>query len=413
MTARAPSRSLLRAAILAIAALGAFPVGHAVADGPASPAPAPAPAPPPAAASSQTLDALTSEERELVRRKVPDWDRLDAATQGRIVSVVTRVRTLPPEQRELFLARMRRLQRAGPMAVETFAKNLPAFAGASPERREEVARVHVVARAVAASYAASWPVEVRDALLGTGTGALSPQERMQLAVCVGGAWRRRAIEALVQAPLLDVEPVEGTPPARATEFVTLRDQVRLGGGVASTEGLRRRYAVRVFDDQVLRVKSALGKRSMPQSGAGGDVVDAHLAKLGDRLRAAFPAASESVGAELLAAVTKGRDGLAAFCEKNAPERPPMRQRKMWELLLLLEEKRAEVGGEVLARMDDLGAAILTSLRVPDDRARALRAATFPFARARLLRKLFDDFGPQAPRAPQSPPAPPAGDARDK
>ena len=233
---------------------------------------------------------------------------------------------------------------------------------------------------------------------------LSPQERLQLAGCVSGAWRRRVIEGLVQAPPLDVEPAEGTSDVRAAELVTLRDQVRLGGGAQSDLALRRRYAGRVFDDHMLRVKSALGKRPMPTEGADAASIDAHLVVWGDRIRAEFPAASESIGAELLAAAAKGREGLAAFCEKSAPERPPMRERALWELLFHLESKRRDLAGDVLARTDELENAILASLRVPDERVRALRTVGFPSARTRLLRQLFDEFGPQAPRA-VTPPKP--------
>ena len=94
-----------------------------------------------------------------------------------------------------------------------------------------------------------------------------------------------------------------------------------------------------------------------------------------------------MAADVRDAASRGPEGLERFRDRFLPGRPAFRARGMWELVWLLEARRRELTGEPLAKADDLVAALLAALEVPDEQVRALRAESRPGARQRLLREM--------------------------
>ncbi|HVG93294.1 MAG TPA: DUF3106 domain-containing protein, partial [Planctomycetota bacterium] len=205
-----------------------------------------------AAAVQGAAERLTPEEVAVLRRRLPEWDRWDAAARDRVAAGVVRLRGLTPEQRARVFERGRRLDRAGPVAAETFAKNLSAWSRFGPDDRQRVLQADVTARALATEVFAGMPASVRDpAFAAPGApGGWGPGMRASLGLAISRAWRERALASLVASPSLDHEPAASAPPARAQALRDLREKVRAAGGERAPEDLRRRYAHWVLEDRV-------------------------------------------------------------------------------------------------------------------------------------------------------------------
>lgn len=176
---------------------------------------------------------------------------------------------------------------------------------------------------------------------------------------------------------------------RGANLKDLRERVREAGGATAPEGMRRRLAQATFEDRVQQVKAKFPK---PPPGSG-PLDPMHFVSLGRALREAAPAAYDAVAADVTTAAANGREGLLKFCEQNAIERPPIRQRLLWEFLADLEKRRPALTDDLLVRTDDLEASILRTLRVPDEKIAEFRKLQLPAERLDRLRALLREHGP--------------------
>jgi hypothetical protein len=313
---------------------------------------------------------------------------MDDAQRDRLAASVIRLRRLPPEQRARVLDRGRRLDRAGPVAAEAFARNLSEWSRFGPDDRQRMLQADVTARALAADMIGRMPPEARAALAGPEGAGPGPYGRMGLGLAVAKAWRERAVVPLLARPPLDREPDPSAPPPRAQAFRELREQVRAAGGDQAPEDLRRRYAVAVLEDRVVAARQAAMRGGAPDR----DEREA-LAALGRALREIDPGAYDAVAADLGQAATRGPEGLERFRERYLPGPRGFRDRGLWDLLFQVEARRAELSGDPRAKADALQASLLTALKVPDEKAKAFLAEADPRARLRLLRELLPEgFG---------------------
>lgn len=347
----------------------------------------------PAAAPASALDALEPGELEAVRRRIPEWDRLPREKQEHVARLVLRLRSLSPEDRERFLARMKALDRAGPVTVERLPDALRDFQKLSRESRDPLVRAHVIARALSAVFVESLPAETRASILAP-EGGLGFHEQVQVANALAMAWKRRVVDGLLKAPPLAAEtPANGAAEAATAELERLREQVRGAGGASAPEPLRRALAQRVFDARLAAWK---GSFERPEGGRKGEGDAGVVLAAGRRLVAAAPDAWAAVAGEASTAAASGRAALLAWAERQQPEasRPAQRARALWEWVFDLEKRRPFVTGEVLEKLDALQVAVLTTtLRVPSAKVATLAPSMPPLRRRALLLEWLREHGP--------------------
>ena len=107
---------------------------------------------------------------------------------------------------------------------------------------------------------------------------------------------------------------------------------------------------------------------------------------------AFPASASTVGAELAAAIEKGRPGLEKFVRDATPDQPSRRERGLVELVIGLEKARWFASGDLLARLVDLQLAALRELKVPEAELAAFQPGGDEKARLLVLAPLVRRLG---------------------
>jgi hypothetical protein len=364
-----PTSRIVVTLLVGVAALGGLVVAErrAFAD---DPSPRPAPVAKSAAAE------LTADEVAAIRRRAPDWDRLDESKRERIAAFVLKLRTLSSEERDRLLDRLRKVHDVGPGAVDKFRPGLA---------------IHFVARGVSALVLAEVGPDAQR-VVGP-DGPLTKDERERLQAAIGASWWRHVIEALVATPDLAIEPSPSMPDGPATELRTMRDEVRQAGGAAAPEKMRRRFAERVFQARLFEWKQGMPK---PEAGA----VDEHLLALGRRIKGAFPSAFAAAVADVAKAAVAGRDGIEKFVGGYQPEPQPAGPRLIggaWQLLRELERHRPQFGGaaaaDILAKLDELETSILRLLGVPDVKIKELRATAAFDRHFALFQEIMEQYGP--------------------
>lgn len=361
---RPRASSVLPTSAFVVVALLALTRGVRADEPPAPPAP-PATAPSPSAESR-----LTEEQRAFLRRRIPDFDRRPAAEREKMAANVLKLWSMSPEDRAKFLDRVRRAQTSGP--------------GASAIA--DVARkVHAISGAILATL----PPAARDLVtVGATPTSLTFAERIQLEQAIAGAWHRKIVEGLVQAPPIDAEP--SAESKAAAEFVASRDAVKAAGGAAAPEADRRRFAKIFVDDRFTAARRAVERTvpgpvvtpGGPATGARGG--DERVAALGRSLADAFPQAAQAVASSLAAAAEKGRAGLEKFMQDAVPDR---RERALFELVRGLERFREFAGGELVAKVVDLQVAALRELHVPEADVATFQSADDAKTRLMILARL--------------------------
>jgi hypothetical protein len=378
----------LRAFLLASAAALAWPTPSAFA-GDATPAPAATP--------------LSAPEMEVVRRRFPEWDRLDEAKREKIVRSVVGLRSLTPEQKQRLIERSRKVD---PL---TIPDRLEKFGALSPAGKGHWRLGWDLERGIAMAVLQGLPPGAR-ALLEPGSSSLPDVDRLEIAGCIVKTWMGKAKETTLADPPFDLEPSVGAPERVAAAFVEARDAaVRAGGAQAPLE-LRRRFVERFFEDRKL---AAL--RRVPRAEPGHDPRTrmGHAKAMAAYLKEQFPAAFEATSAVVAEAARGGAEGLASLCSRQDPAFLPARARRLAALVWSLEMHRdavASLGPDAVARSDALEAAALGALKVPDDLVRRLLEAKGPARRDALLAigamvpVIRGEKGGRQGPPPQSPPA---------
>jgi hypothetical protein len=370
--------------------------------------------------SPSDVSRLTPDELAAVRARFREWDSLDAATKEKVARNVLRLRALTPEQKALLLARAQKAEAAGRGVLEDLPRRMKSFDGLPPGDRKTFKEGSRVGQAVVGAVAFALSPSTR-ALLDPAGGALTDAQRGDLAAIVSVRWRRRVLEVLEAAPPLDEEPAASVPEEIATRWQGILERLRRGGAAPQD---RRAFAAMVLEQRKRRALAAVPPPSEEPGGPhGAETRAAHEKALAQRLRDAFPEATESISKEVDAAAAGGAEGLLAYVRSHASDLGPVRERGVVDLLAAVEKHREAWKGDatLLAAADAFETALLSSLSRGGE-ARVTEADVASFAgkpaeaRAAFLQELRRRYGVEPrPLGPWTrggkPPAPPSSGKR--
>lgn len=292
--------------------------------------PSPAPG---GTASPSSVDRLTAEELEILRRRFPDWDQRDAAERERIASNVMKLRLLSPEDRRRLLERAKKLELAGPDAVSALGQKLRGWHEMSHEAQEQMREKRTFFRGMAAQVVAALPPDARQLVTpGALPSSLTFPERLRLEVGIAKLLRKKVEQAYVASPPLDAEPSAGAAPSQAQRLIGARDALR-AKGAAAVDDDRRRFASLLFEDRLLALRRRLGAETLDEMRRG--------ERFGALAREAFPDAFAGATDDVARLAAKGRDGLSSLLADGAENERPVSpaQRPLVELVILLERAR--------------------------------------------------------------------------
>lgn len=338
------------------------------------------------AAQPAAVDRLTAEELEILRRRFPDWDQRDAAERERIAVNVMKLRQLSPDDRRRLLERAKKLELAGPDAVNALGQRLRGWREMSHAEQEQMREKRTFFRGMGAQVIGGLPPEARQLVTpGALPTSLTFPERLRLEVGIAKLLRKRIEQAFVANPPLDAEPSAGAPPAQAQRLVVARDALR-AKGTAATDDDRRRFASALFEDRLLGLRRRLGaeERASDAMRRG--------ERFGALAKATFPDAFAAATDDVARLAAKGREGLAPLlAEGNEGDRTGTpAQRPLVELVILLERARpalalasADLAAKAQALQGDLllalgwtQAEVLAFAEAKGEAARWLKLAPF-------------------------------------
>jgi hypothetical protein len=229
------------------------------------------------------VSQLTAEEVAILRRKVPDWDRMDPRRRERIAKTVLRLRNLSDEERETFLRRIQEVKDRGQQARPHGG-------------REHWQRRAGLMRALSSVMWSDLPEDVRTRI----TETLDGRARMGL----GKAFYARFWARVVEARAAEGLPEVVLPPDAPEDLVQRMEQAR----VRAEAGDRRALAMlvgRALDHETRELTSGLG----PEADA------ATYQEAGERLREEFSEAYQETLREVLT-VLEQPERIASFIRRG-------------------------------------------------------------------------------------------------